>query len=158
MGVKIFLPQWILCLDLTVSLTQPRIILEKNLSEGLSKLGYPCACLWTTVLIKLTDVGIPSPLWAAVFPRQRTLNCLEGEGVELGINKRESEIESIHCSLLLIYGCDMTSCSKFLPSFPQLLANSSKLLFVRVFNYNQVETKTQGNAYPLSHLLTTCYF
>lgn len=115
MGVKIFLPQWILCLDLTVSLTQPRIILEKSLSEGLSKLGCPCACLWTTDFIKLTGVGIPSPLWAAVFPRQRTLNCLESEDIELRINKRESETEYIHCSLLLVYGYDMTSCSKFLP-------------------------------------------
>lgn len=41
-------------LALTVNLTQPRLVWEESLNEGLS------TCLWWMVLIKLSDVGRPT--------------------------------------------------------------------------------------------------
>jgi hypothetical protein len=40
-------------------------------------------CHEGTILIKLVDVGTPSPLWATPFPRQRVLNYMRVEKLGL---------------------------------------------------------------------------
>lgn len=47
-------------------------------------IGFTCTVVYNglfcgVVLIKLFDVGRPSPLWAQPFPRQGVLNYVSGE-------------------------------------------------------------------------------
>jgi hypothetical protein len=65
---------WVWWLELIVTLTQ-----AEGLSEALSTLGWPVGMIVRDCLVKLIDVGRPSPAWVAPFPSQGSLNCISGE-------------------------------------------------------------------------------
>lgn len=69
--VLILAARWLL---LTVKLTQPRIFSAPSFKERWSTLDLSVESLWETALIKLIDVGRPSPLW-----KQGVLNCVRIE-------------------------------------------------------------------------------
>lgn len=62
--------------SLIVNLTQPRTTWGESSTKGLFSLHFLVGLSVKSSLAKLADVGEPSPLWVAPFPRQSVLSCV----------------------------------------------------------------------------------
>lgn len=105
-------------LDLIANSIQPRITWGKESQRG-NHLQWIVlqACLEEMVSIKLTDLGRPSPLWVALFPRLGILNYVRVEKSRWSQASKQVSMREL-ISFCLDCRCAMTSCLKFLSPLP----------------------------------------
>lgn len=75
--------------------------------------GWVVVVMVLSFLLMLIDSTGPGPLWVAPFPR---LCAKCGERLSIREHAR------MYFSLLLTWGCDVTSCFKFLLDFQAMMA------------------------------------
>lgn len=97
----------LLC-DWFINLLLPRIIsMETESQWGISDIVCPWTCLWMITLIKLIDVGVPSPLSAAPYLRQGFLNYVRAEKLIQTLGSKQTRQHGVY---LFLYALEYVWC------------------------------------------------